>query len=308
MLNHKCIPGKDYIAYIDGFGESLFIDVIDLKTQEIVSCKQVPASLDFVQKIPILFDKSIKAVILNIFLSSSPAFSSNLEFCKAIRKAFDEINLLYLFVSDTYYVFTASLINENIISKLKETITFIGIFSSSFTVSNCVFTKAGYEIYSYKTLIYDEKDGVNALYEKILQSSNSSKIVATAPLSNGLPIFKVLKEKVLKMPNFIASDFGGTRKSAPKIACEIYKWLIDNSYVKYYIIPTSARYYFLKTFSGGKFNNGKILFGSDTILPHQYTFNLPRWNLGFHVSYTFFSGMRNPAGRPKKSRWGRPAA
>uniref|UniRef100_A0A914QWQ4 Uncharacterized protein n=1 Tax=Panagrolaimus davidi TaxID=227884 RepID=A0A914QWQ4_9BILA len=285
MLNLKCIPGKDYIAYIDGFGESIFIDVIDLKTQEIVSGKRVPASLEFVQKIPILFDKSIKAVILNIFLSSSSAFSNNLEFCKAIRKAFDEINLLYLFVSDTCYVFTASLINENIVSKLDETITFIGIFSCSFAINNCKFTKAGYEIISYKTLIYDEKDGVDALYEKILQSSNSSKIVATAPLSNGLPIFKVLKEKVLKMPNFITSELGGTRKSAPKFACEIYKWLIDNSYVKYHIIPTSTRYYFLQTFSGGKFNNGKFLFGSDTILPHQITFNLPRWNLGFHITY-----------------------
>uniref|UniRef100_A0A914Q971 Uncharacterized protein n=1 Tax=Panagrolaimus davidi TaxID=227884 RepID=A0A914Q971_9BILA len=184
MLNHKCIPGKDYIAYIDGFGESLF--------------------------------------------------------------------LLFYFICKFLF--------------------------------NSIFTKAGYEIISYKTLIYDEKDGVNALYEKILQSSNSSKIVATTPLSTGLPIFKGLKEKVLKLPNFIASELGGT-KSAPKFACEIYKWLIDNSYVKYYIIPASTRYYFLQTFSGGKFNNGKIVFGNDTILPHQDTFNLPRWNLGFHITY-----------------------
>uniref|UniRef100_A0A914QWM9 Uncharacterized protein n=1 Tax=Panagrolaimus davidi TaxID=227884 RepID=A0A914QWM9_9BILA len=283
MLNIKCIPEKDYIAYIDGFGETLFIVVIDLKTQEIVSGKRVPASLEFVQKIPILFDKNIKAVILNIFLSSS--FSNNLEFCKAIRKNFDEINLSYFFVSDICYAFTASLINENIISKFDETITFIGIFSCSFTVSNCKFTKVGYEIISSETLIYDEKDGVNALYEKILQSSNSSKIVATTPLSIGLPIFNALKEKVLKMPNFIAYELGGTRKSAPKFACEIYKWLIDNSYIKYYIIPTSTRYYFLQTFGGGKFINGKLLFGSDTVLPHKRTFNLPRWNFGFHITY-----------------------
>lgn len=277
---------EDCLGYVLGTGELIVVFVIGSKTKEILHACQFTPVGNFVNALSVLFDQKFKAIILNVFEITPPGFSNNVKFCEEIREELTRLKIMHRFISDAHYYATTSLIVGNITCKLHESIMVVVILGGNYIIFGLYFTIAGYEIVSYRSFAVDEKESIESIKQKIYDSSTPRKVAVVA-INSSLPIFVRLKNNASKFENLVAFHLDVC--NAPcQLVHEMYKWLMDKSYVKYHLIPASSRAYYSSDKSVEDKGKSKLVEVNQN-LPYKESFVFSRLNKKAVVSFTILS-------------------
>lgn len=183
---------ENYFAYIDTFGPSLTVTVVDGKTEEIVQNLSffVPLKFksthDFVQNLSKTFNKTFKAVILNIFEFKNKQYSDNYKFCKIFKDYFDSVGIPYRFISSHQWMISSLLIAADITVDINDQILCVIFANDHYHVQGFQFSDMGYREICLRNVC--AKQNAQQIKEQIIGNENPVKIIA---LPSGLCLFFV---------------------------------------------------------------------------------------------------------------------
>uniref|UniRef100_A0A914Z7Z2 Uncharacterized protein n=1 Tax=Panagrolaimus superbus TaxID=310955 RepID=A0A914Z7Z2_9BILA len=231
---------------------------------------------EFVENIHVVFDQTFKAVIVNVFdITAETGFSNNVKFCEAIREKLKKLKILHYFVSDDNVTIASSLIIGNINAKLQESIFIVMAHETHYIIHDLCFTDAGYKLISHRYVQVDaKKESLENIKQKIYGSSTPENTVVIS-LDPNDPLFLCLKNNASKFKNLVAFDVSDIYLSVVLYVDEMYKWLMDKRYIKYHVLPASARTYFMVTKAVEDANRCRYV-DRNEILPFKKYFILDR--------------------------------
>uniref|UniRef100_A0A914XX16 Uncharacterized protein n=1 Tax=Panagrolaimus superbus TaxID=310955 RepID=A0A914XX16_9BILA len=240
---------------------------------------------EFVENIHVVFDQPFKAVIVNVFdITAETGFSNNVKFCEAIREKLKKLKILHYFVSDDNVTIASSLINGNINAKLQESVCIVMAHETHYIIYDLCFTKNGYKLISHRYVQVDaEKESLENIKQKIYGSTTPDNTVV-ASLNPNDPLFLCLKNNASKFKNLVAFDVSDIFRSAVLFVDEMYKWLMDKKYIKYHVLPASARTYYMSTKSVEDANRLRYV-DRNEVLPFKESFQLERNAQTAYVTY-----------------------
>uniref|UniRef100_A0AC34FR55 Uncharacterized protein n=1 Tax=Panagrolaimus sp. ES5 TaxID=591445 RepID=A0AC34FR55_9BILA len=254
MLNF--IKKENYFAYIDTFGPSLTVTVVDGKTEEIVQNLSffVPLKFksthDFVQNLSKTFNKTFKAVILNIFEFKNKQYSDNYKFCKIFKDYFDSVGIPYRFISSHQWMISSLLIAADITVDINDQILCVIFANDHYHVQGFQFSDMGYREICLRNVC--AKQNAQQIKEQIIGNENPVKIIAL-PSDPNVPWKKMLRKVKFNDDTFI---FVHTYEllNQKQVIIELSHSIMKKEYIRFFVLPECLRKYALV----GKFN-GKIV-------------------------------------------------
>uniref|UniRef100_A0AC34F4I1 Uncharacterized protein n=1 Tax=Panagrolaimus sp. ES5 TaxID=591445 RepID=A0AC34F4I1_9BILA len=229
-------PGKDYYLNIVAFPEIVAVEVIDAQTE-----KQVGTPLgfssgkDFIQKIPKLFSKNVKAAILNMSQLKNHGYSSNYEFCKVVREKLNRLKISHRFIPDEESVPATILTASNFSAKIGDHVLVIMIDKDQFyRIKEFEYTQNGYEMRNFKAIKI-----CDATRNNIVTNKKLAKIIACN--MNSLPTKNL--RNLLKLEKLVIVEAEEYQKAKSKFLCNTAKWMKDKSLQKFHISPTPIKGY-----------------------------------------------------------------
>uniref|UniRef100_A0AC35F8A2 Uncharacterized protein n=2 Tax=Panagrolaimus sp. PS1159 TaxID=55785 RepID=A0AC35F8A2_9BILA len=275
---------ESYFALISTELDNLLIRVVGTKTEEFIPNLSFKTSNEqkFVSDIPILFKENFKAVIIDIFPYQTKDYGNNIVFCMILRGAFEILNIPYYFVSGPIKNFTSLLIATNVNPKLNEIYLLILIDNNNkLAAVELKYTENGYIESSHRLLTIDIKESAEEIRSKIVKDCNPKKIIISALPGN--TILKHLRTNVLKSKKLIVLEALFTHY-IDKFLVEIGRWLLDKSYVKFFIQPHCARRIIIFAMSGAK---NRIILSAEIKdpLPLKKTITVPKSHLDYFMIF-----------------------
>uniref|UniRef100_A0AC34FJA7 Uncharacterized protein n=1 Tax=Panagrolaimus sp. ES5 TaxID=591445 RepID=A0AC34FJA7_9BILA len=225
--------GKSYYAMVthDEYSMRLFVyDEEDPKNGEQIALIGDEALID---QLPILVDRRFKGVIVQLFEYKPENYTSNYAFCCKIRKCLDGLKVPYFFTARTEKNTSTALIGANITSKIGDIILSVLVGRMNYIVAEYKFTENGYIMVTNRGFPYfPESEG--ATKTKIMGACNPSVILGFTPFDScsTTRLASVMRSE----KKFIMVDF---KQHGYKYPGEMVKWLLDNSYTKFFVQPIS---------------------------------------------------------------------
>uniref|UniRef100_A0AC34FSR3 Uncharacterized protein n=1 Tax=Panagrolaimus sp. ES5 TaxID=591445 RepID=A0AC34FSR3_9BILA len=180
-------------------------------------------------------------------------------------------------------MYSAIMIGAEVEVEPNEWIIIVLIDATGYLVTEFKYTVNGYlKNEKYREC---EKDMKHEIIEQIiLGKNNPAKIILHSNTPN-FSSMKLLKQKVLKKysKNLIILE-EDWRNYDPKFVSEISHFLLDNSFTKYHILPTSHQNYVIGFECGGK-KIPLILCKKDQIVPFKKTIRIPKTPLKLFLGF-----------------------
>uniref|UniRef100_A0A914QQN2 Uncharacterized protein n=1 Tax=Panagrolaimus davidi TaxID=227884 RepID=A0A914QQN2_9BILA len=241
---------KGFVGFINCFNEFFKIDILDLDTEKVVKefmYQSKDAELLINQFTTTNNTKNIfKAFIVDLFnISPNESYQTGYKLCEKLREKLNELKIPSYFISEENYLFSCLLIGSQMILKYDEIVLIIlpsiaienSISKLQYVVGEFQFTPNGYKLKSTKTLAsVNPKENPNILFQQFCGSTIPKKVlVSTACCKKTVAFKKIFKPKILTLLH------QGILSFTEKFILETYKWMLDKSYIKYYILPTCTR-------------------------------------------------------------------
>uniref|UniRef100_A0AC34FEY5 Uncharacterized protein n=1 Tax=Panagrolaimus sp. ES5 TaxID=591445 RepID=A0AC34FEY5_9BILA len=276
-------PEKNFVAYVKPEGKKIKVSVISVEAampiSDELSYDNVKAFMDAIP----LFNR-FNGVILNICeYENTDEYPNNFVFCQAVKDELKKLNIKHMFISTSYFIMASFMVGANLTGvKIGDTVLSCTITSQCMICIEFEFTKNGYKFGDFKNSILDLKKSYDDIRDQIIGTCDPTKIILSAPGPND-PSVKALK-KILNSRKLVVIEEGLIGYTY-KTVVEIYKRMIDKSYVKRYVLPTSPRQYEIGFIMGGKFY--RCVTASDGhALPFSKTVCIPRSSLEIAMTYT----------------------
>uniref|UniRef100_A0AC34FTM7 Uncharacterized protein n=1 Tax=Panagrolaimus sp. ES5 TaxID=591445 RepID=A0AC34FTM7_9BILA len=249
----------------------------------------------FINDIPKINDPKIKAIFFTIYSFKNENFPNNVQLCKSLKSKFEEMNsfnvsaakIPYLFTSDGNFILTCALAAANITINVGECVLVLMILKDTFQVCDLKFTNNGYKVLRNQSLIdIDEIEDDDKLRRKILGKKKHDKILLCCDnLQNQIvaTVKKVVKASSNKM-TVISEMFSGEKFDGSGLV-EQSKWILDNKYTKFHVIPTiSARIYGIG-YECGETEYYFLTTEENAQLPYAESFHAPKTCFNHFMAY-----------------------
>uniref|UniRef100_A0AC34FY50 Uncharacterized protein n=1 Tax=Panagrolaimus sp. ES5 TaxID=591445 RepID=A0AC34FY50_9BILA len=140
-------------------------------------------------------------------------------------------------------VYTPLLISADLAVNVAETIAVVGVTKSGYVFTEFVFTDFGYQELRQEKVEASGKDNPKIYRDKIIGENDTKKFIFSSP--KNIRLHNFLTRKVLKSTNVpkivrCVPD-NSSEEYISKFVVEVSKWLMDQIYVKYHIIPTCSK-------------------------------------------------------------------
>uniref|UniRef100_A0AC35G7Z1 Uncharacterized protein n=1 Tax=Panagrolaimus sp. PS1159 TaxID=55785 RepID=A0AC35G7Z1_9BILA len=273
-------------AFIDGAIWDLDVTIINVKSGKIVKKLQPRANKKFVASIPSIFSpKKFKAIIYNVGRCEGHDYPNLLEFRKAIKEKLDKLKIPNHYFTKDRYNPTQCLVPANISAKDGDYVIVVMGSKNIVYVTVIKFTTNGWKMISdepFHTMLYFSNESMR---KKILGSYKPKNVILTAA-NFADPTPKYLIDILKPLPNLIVID---RRDSFAETILEIYKNLMDNKYIKNYVIPTLEEEEYELGFKKNGSNNEKckkIVVKMGEFLPFSKSFFVPHSSNEFYLTCT----------------------
>uniref|UniRef100_A0AC35FDF2 Uncharacterized protein n=1 Tax=Panagrolaimus sp. PS1159 TaxID=55785 RepID=A0AC35FDF2_9BILA len=251
---------KQLIGFISTFGGASAVIIIDSIIEKLVHYFPFePENAEtFIDEFVISnFGNNIfKAFIVDLFGQrfKDTSFVISYNFCNALKKKFSQLQIPFYFISQESYLYSSLLIATKIDVNFGETVTLVVPKNNTeFDVAEFKFTKIGYNLIQEKSITIDLKAKRQILKQQILGTSTPDKIVFASYDAKKFPY-----KKVFKSMNLAVFDCC-LRCHREKFVIETCKWMLDKTYAKYHIIPTSNKSIHIYGYYGSEKNVLDIL-------------------------------------------------
>uniref|UniRef100_A0A914QAS1 Uncharacterized protein n=1 Tax=Panagrolaimus davidi TaxID=227884 RepID=A0A914QAS1_9BILA len=250
---------NDFFAYIRSFNNELRVIIFGCQSGEFIHKDEFTNINKFIANLSKVFDSKIKAIILQVFRLTNKKYPNNILFCEALKAKLDACKIPYYFISDANMVFTEALTTANVSG---ENVT---IINSHFgDAVKLEYTENGYIL------------GGTFPNAEVLVNSNDIKKVLVTSHKNPQRFMKMLKSK-----NPILIDMG-CPDNFTKALKEVKKWMLDKTYVKFHVIPMTAREYLIG-FECGVKNKSHLYV--DGVLPFVETIECSKTSFNQFIAY-----------------------
>uniref|UniRef100_A0AC34FD46 Uncharacterized protein n=1 Tax=Panagrolaimus sp. ES5 TaxID=591445 RepID=A0AC34FD46_9BILA len=265
----------------------LSVSVIDCETEKLLPLHSYYATdfMKFAREIPLIFKDKFKAVVSCHSNFCPPEFESNLIFCHTVREQFEVAKVPNFFTTDQNILLTNLLIAANISPKTDDIVTIITVNGkNSLKIGKLKYTENGYEKSMICLTPEMQEKNVEKFREQILGEENAVKKTILYSSKAGSPLFKLLRNSVLKSKKLIAIE-KNIEEYIDKTVVEILKWLKDKSYTKFHIIPTCTKKYII-TNKPDNFDNPLLIVDPSEKLPLvKECFSMDSDNVYIYANY-----------------------
>uniref|UniRef100_A0AC34FXQ1 Uncharacterized protein n=1 Tax=Panagrolaimus sp. ES5 TaxID=591445 RepID=A0AC34FXQ1_9BILA len=268
------------VAYLSsGNNNDLRIVFVDFETKKFIPSLVYCTSnvQKCVYEIPNMFKNKVKAVICHVSDLQTKDFDNNLSFCEMLKNILSDYNIPNYFVSADQWLVSSLIIHARITDIKANEILLLGYVNDDFvaTTEYC-FTKNGYKKGPRENHNFSVNDNPENVRQKILGTCKPKKILLYC-VSTGNARMKYLRSQVLKSMNLVYLEtlFSlfriGENSAINEFVVEMTKWLLDKSYSKFYVFPSSDRHVVLFSLHG-RFGEGTVIapdVGEPLIVVHE---------------------------------------
>uniref|UniRef100_A0AC34FH02 Uncharacterized protein n=1 Tax=Panagrolaimus sp. ES5 TaxID=591445 RepID=A0AC34FH02_9BILA len=261
---------KQLLGFIThDMGDIITFFVIDSISETFVTSKtyQSENTKELLDDIPALKD-SFKAIIIDLFqlkLNLTP-YHVSYKFCEELREVLKKQKIPNYFISEETYLFTSLLTTAKMDLKFDEIVLMILPHKSNtpkyvrtsydLTIGEFKFTPKGYQLIRQRDVSsLNVKATPEFLQRQICDGKNAPQNVIIASFY----CKKIPFKKIFKSSNNLIILEKGLEWYRQGFLIETCKWLLDKSYIKYYILPVSVRSLHVYGFFGTDHNVMDIL-------------------------------------------------
>uniref|UniRef100_A0A914R469 Chromo domain-containing protein n=1 Tax=Panagrolaimus davidi TaxID=227884 RepID=A0A914R469_9BILA len=254
---------NDYFAYIRSVNDRLRVTIYGCQSGKFILQNEFTNINKFIANVSKIFDSKIKAIILQVFNFTNKKYPNNIHFCEALKAKLDACKIPYYFISDANMLFASILTTANVSG---ENVT---VINSHFGIAvKLEYTENGYKI------------GELFPNAEALVNSNDIKKVLVSTDKNQQRFMKMFKSK-----NPILID-EGSLDNFTKALTEVKKWMLDKTYMKFHVIPMTAREYHIG-YEFGKESHTFLMVENDLVLPFEETIECPKASFNYFVCFLF---------------------